>query len=69
MITNLFIKSNVHNQNLAESVNNISINLIILKVKIVSIDWFFIILDFITELIKKKIANKLLLRKETKLIF
>jgi hypothetical protein len=42
--------------------------LIILKVEIVLIDWFFTILDFITELIKKRIANKLSLRKETKLI-
>jgi hypothetical protein len=54
MITDLFIKSNVHNQNSTEFVDNININLIILKVKIVLIDLFFAILDFITELIKKK---------------
>jgi hypothetical protein len=39
--TDLFIESNVHSQNSAEVVDNINVNLIILKVKIVSTDWFF----------------------------
>jgi hypothetical protein len=38
MITDLFIKSNVNNQNSTEIVDNINENLIILKVEIVLID-------------------------------
>jgi hypothetical protein len=63
MITDLFIKWNVFNKKLTEHVNNISIKLIILKVEIVLVYWFFITVNFIAELIKEENRKQTIIKK------